>query len=1016
MSTPETRSKTVTSDEEDFKSNIPHSYDDLPNTSTTQQSNKKQHSLTDFENMDVQNSPNSSFSCRIWKNVDDFMDEKLSALNATEHDATHATLTESSLTISDMGTLLEAGDKKIRADRIDPLPSPFQSDQNNSNMFQLTNSIEDTIDPSKIGCSTPQFSSGIDNSNMYNENVEQDIKYSPSEMILQTPSTEQYKYNLSLPSSSHVGQMQSPPSYGHPLPPSPSHPLLDPHTFVRPHLQPHQSQHSQQPYGQYPTPSGYHPNMWYPNAPYGSSTNYPRAFSGNRYPNYGSYPPDHMLDMLQLSNSGREARNRAEKNRRDKLNGSIQELSTMVPHVAESPRRVDKTAVLRFAAHGLRLQYIFGESLNNPRPQYTDSLMKLLDRFFIALTCHGQIVLISSSVEQHLGHCQTDLYGQNILNITHPEDHSMMKQQLIPSDLDELFDWQVDDDSSEPKSRTPEQEEYIDRRLRSDKRKFTVRLARAGPRSEPTAYEIVKIEGNFKRSDTAPRGTRANAFPSNIHMIRRSRGRDDTIPLHAISGNDIVLIATARIIRLPKVINSVTVANAMEYKTRHLIDGTILDCDQRIGLVAGYMTDEVRDLSPFTFMHQDDMRWVIIALRQMYDCHNSTGESTYRLITRNGRFIYLRSKGYLEVHEETKKVHSFFCVNTLLDEEEGKRAVEEMKRQYSPIVNAKIPQTSVDEPASKNPLQLEKAVLCLIQNLQQSPLEDDDDDGESSTESFSNEYMAPDFGPTTSAAAMHRYSALSTPYSSIRSAAYHFGKSAKTPPLALVPPETASVKTSISKSVNVVNVTAAKHLPSNKQEKTTVTNDCEARVLFDPQTEGGTPAHHGVSCSCQGMNAKYCNYCQSMENQLANSSLAPLGRSAVADTPGNKRSADHTQELKLPKRRLKSTEIEHVLSNSLDQLGRTLDEQLNAAIELRDKSSKYEMPNSNHRIDEIMEEHQLQSKIYVDIKSEYEVQKQNKCIDASATKHTALSTTITPLETHCIQQQRQLLSDDDNDE
>lgn len=77
-----------------------------------------------------------------------------------------------------------------------------------------------------------------------------------------------------------------------------------------------------------------------------------------------------------------------------------------------------------------------------------------------------------------------------------------------------------------------------------------------------------------------------------------------------------MLIATARIIRLPKVINSVTVANAMEYKTRHLIDGSILDCDQRIGLVAGYMTDEVQGLSPFTFMHQDDMRWVIVALRQ----------------------------------------------------------------------------------------------------------------------------------------------------------------------------------------------------------------------------------------------------------------------------------------------------------------------------------------------------------------------------------------------------------------
>lgn len=68
--------------------------------------------------------------------------------------------------------------------------------------------------------------------------------------------------------------------------------------------------------------------------------------------------------ILFISRNGREARNRAEKHRRDKLNGSIQELSTMVPHVAESPRRVDKTAVLRFSAHGLRIDYGEYDKLN----------------------------------------------------------------------------------------------------------------------------------------------------------------------------------------------------------------------------------------------------------------------------------------------------------------------------------------------------------------------------------------------------------------------------------------------------------------------------------------------------------------------------------------------------------------------------------------------------------------------------------------------------------------------------
>lgn len=39
-----------------------------------------------------------------------------------------------------------------------------------------------------------------------------------------------------------------------------------------------------------------------------------------------------------------------------------------------------------------------------------------------------------------------------------------------------------------------------------------------------------------------------------------------------------------------------------EYKTRHLIDGRIVEVDQRISLVAGYMTDEVSGVSPFSFM------------------------------------------------------------------------------------------------------------------------------------------------------------------------------------------------------------------------------------------------------------------------------------------------------------------------------------------------------------------------------------------------------------------------------
>lgn len=52
----------------------------------------------------------------------------------------------------------------------------------------------------------------------------------------------------------------------------------------------------------------------------------------------------------------------------------------------------------------------------------------------------------------------------------------------------------------------------------------------------------MRIDGCFRRADQAPRG-KPNTGPTGLQLIRRARGRDDNIPLHSISGNDIVSIA-----------------------------------------------------------------------------------------------------------------------------------------------------------------------------------------------------------------------------------------------------------------------------------------------------------------------------------------------------------------------------------------------------------------------------------------------------------------------------------------
>lgn len=61
-----------------------------------------------------------------------------------------------------------------------------------------------------------------------------------------------------------------------------------------------------------------------------------------------------------------------------------------------------------------------------------------------------------------------------MLNIAHPDDHALLKQQLIPKDLHTLFAAKTDE-NGDIRSRTKEEEEEIDIKLREDRRDFQIR-------------------------------------------------------------------------------------------------------------------------------------------------------------------------------------------------------------------------------------------------------------------------------------------------------------------------------------------------------------------------------------------------------------------------------------------------------------------------------------------------------------------------------------------------------------
>lgn len=404
----------------------------------------------------------------------------------------------------------------------------------------------------------------------------------------------------------------------------------------------------------------------------------------------------HSPEIPSPRASDREARIKAEKLRRSQYNAQINQMMSLLSDTIHSQRKVDKTSVLRLAANRLRNEHVFADSIKCGHLEtWSGAFLKffdLLGGIMFTVTCRGKIVVISPNVQEKLGYCQVDLLGQDIFNYIHPEDAHVLRHHISP----------------------PELKTGCDRRLFEQHHNFNVRIMKAGARSDPARYERCTIDGKLRRSDRAT----ANGVQDE-QIIRRQRVR--TNRTFSSSGNDFVFIGMIHILSnaLPTQILPPTAYS--EYWTRHLIDGRIVQCDQSISLAAGYMIEEVTGASAFVFMHKDDVRWVICVLRQMYDKSREFGESYYRLMSRSGHFIYMRTRGFLEIDRETKKVQSFVCVNSVIGEDYGQKMMDEMKRKYSVIVDADKKQDerieSGDEPPVEHPKRLERIVMHLVQPL-----------------------------------------------------------------------------------------------------------------------------------------------------------------------------------------------------------------------------------------------------------------------------------------------------------
>lgn len=240
-------------------------------------------------------------------------------------------------------------------------------------------------------------------------------------------------------------------------------------------------------------------------------------------------------------------------------------------------------------------------------PTHWDNKTRNFNFNFFALSDNHNFILLlpSNFILSHIHYTlgiflQTDIAGHDWYDFLIPEDREILRQNLT---------------FEEPNGNDDDENLNYEKNVT-----FTVRMCqRSMSRRDQTHYEILKCRGVVRYSDGYKLARRERTRGTWIYLLNNMLHKTNVVKnfIEApTTANDIVFVGSARLQKECIKDLSFLDMNQDEYVTRHLVDGRIVFCDQRISMVAGYMSEEVYGLSAFRFMHKDDVRWTMIGLRQ----------------------------------------------------------------------------------------------------------------------------------------------------------------------------------------------------------------------------------------------------------------------------------------------------------------------------------------------------------------------------------------------------------------
>lgn len=368
------------------------------------------------------------------------------------------------------------------------------------------------------------------------------------------------------------------------------------------------------------------------------------------------------------------AKSNPSKRHRDRLNGELDKLTSLLPFTEEVRSRLDKLSVLRLSVGYLKVKSYFNATMktgqNKNSNSYTSErsimfggnsqssalqpssaastapssfttstvtsidgvnfsegelLLQALSGFVLVVTAEGYVFYTSPTIQDFLGFHQSDVVHQSVFELIHTDDRAFFRQQLHFSLNPNTEGADGPSDQSNPEISSnivsydphvvpPENSSFLERN-------FCCRLRCLLDNS--SGFLALNFRGRLKF----------------VHGQNRVSEDGSLVP------PQLALFAIATPMQQPSILEIRT--KTLMFQTKHKMDFTPIGVDARAKLVLGYSEIEIsRKGSGYNFIHAADMLYCAENHVRMMKTGES-GITIFRLLTKAGRWVWVQANARL---------------------------------------------------------------------------------------------------------------------------------------------------------------------------------------------------------------------------------------------------------------------------------------------------------------------------------------------------------------------------------